>query len=166
MQTQKFNTNAMQKAKLRLLILVPLALLLGSCNEDVVFEKSQDLDSDGWHMNDVVTFQKEISDTTQLFDIFLNVRNNHEYPYSNFYVFFHTTFPSGTVYKDTIEMILADRQGNWTGEGFGKIKSNSFHFRKDVWFPEQGEFTFTIQHAMRDEYIEGISDIGMRIEKK
>lgn len=147
-------------------MLIPLALFLWSCSEEVIYEKSQDIATEGWHMNDVVTFRKEIKDTTQLHDIFLNVRNTNTYPYSNLYVFFHTTFPSGTVYKDTIEMTLADRQGNWTGEGFGKIKSNSFHFRKDVWFPEQGEFTFTIQHAMRDEYIKGITDIGIRIEKK
>ncbi len=156
----------MQKASHGFFILIPLAFLLWGCNEQIVFEKSQKIAADGWHMNDVITFEKEINDTTSLYDIFLNVRNNNEYPYSNLYVFFHTIFPDGSHYQDTIEMILADRQGKWTGEGFGKIKSNSFHFRKDVWFPVEGEFTFTIQHAMREEYLKGITDIGMRIERK
>lgn len=156
----------MNRATYGFFILIPLAFLFSGCNENVIYEKSQDIASEGWHINEVVTFEKEIRDTTLLHDIYLNVRNNNEYPYSNLYVFFHTIFPDGTIYKDTIEMILADRQGQWTGEGFGKIKSNSFHFRKDVWFPIEGEFKFTIQHGMREETLKGITDIGIRIERK
>ncbi len=156
----------MKKATYRFFILIPFAILFSGCNENIIFEKSQNIPSEGWHKEEAIEFEKEIRDTTRLHDIFLNVRNNHEYPYSNLYVFFHTVFPDGTIYKDTIEMILADRQGQWTGKGFGKIKSNSFHFRKDVWFPLEGQYTFTIQQAMREEHLRGITDIGIRIERK
>ncbi len=148
-------------------IIIPLMVLgLGACKQGIVFEKSQSVNKDGWHYQDTVFFEHEFTDTLALYDIYLNVRNTDDYPYRNFYVFFETTFPDGRVFRDTIETFLADRTGQWTGSGLGRTKSNSFHFRKDVWFPVEGEFTFSIQHAMREEYLEGISDIGIRIERK
>ncbi len=156
----------MVKNPKRLLVLPFLMILFASCNNQVVMEESHKIDTKGWHAEKVLVFEHEIEDTTALHDVFLNVRNNNEYPYSNFYVFFQTQFPDGTVYRDTIEMLLADREGKWTGKGFGRIKSNSFHFRKDVWFPLEGTYEFSVQHAMREEYLEGIVDIGMRIERK
>ncbi|MFN2394618.1 MAG: gliding motility lipoprotein GldH [Bacteroidales bacterium] len=141
-------------------------LLLWACSSDVVFEKNKSIDTDGWYFEDVVSFSNSFNDTTQLYDIFLNVRNNNEYSYRNFIVFFETEFPDGRIFRDTIETILADRAGNWTGKGFGNIKTNSFHFRRDVWFPVEGEYLFRIEQAMREEYLKGITDIGIRIERK
>jgi gliding motility-associated lipoprotein GldH len=147
-----------------LAIVLPLFFI--ACNPDVVFEKNQSIDSNGWYYRDVITFSHNFSDTTVIHDIFLNVRNNSEYPYSNFIVFFETEFPDGRIFRDTIETILADRQGNWTGDGFGNIKTNSFHFRRNVWFPLEGDYLFRIEHAMREEYLKGITDIGIRVERK
>ncbi len=142
-------------------------LILISCYQNIVFDQYHSFDTDkGWQLNDIVVFEKEFSDSTQLFDLFLNIRNTNEYPYTNFFVFFQTKFPDGRVFRDTLEMTLADKQGKWTGKGFGRIKTNSFHFRKDVWFPASGTYQFSIQHAMREEWIPGISDVGLRIEKK
>lgn len=148
------------------LALITLLFFFG-CNQQIAFERNEKLDAiNGWPMDDTLKFVHEFTDTTALHNIFLNVRNTTDYDYSNFYVFFQTRFPDGRLFRDTVEMILADKQGKWTGDGFGKIKSNSFHFRKDVWFPVQGEYEFSIQHAMRDESIKGISDVGIRVEKK
>lgn len=141
-------------------------LLLFACNSGVVFEKNKSIDAEGWYYEDVVSFSHSFKDTTQLYDIFLNVRNNNEYPYRNFIVFFETEFPDGRIFRDTIEAVLADRAGNWTGKGFGNIKTNSYHFRRNVWFPLEGEYFFRIEQAMREEYLKGITDIGIRIERK
>jgi len=148
------------------LLFAGFVITLLACNPDVVFEKNKSIDSNGWHYQDKITFHHNFSDTTILYDIFLNVRNNIEYPFSNFIVFFETEFPDGRIFRDTIETILADRTGKWKGRGFGNIKSNSFHFRRDVWFPLEGDYSFTIEHAMREEYLKGITDIGIRIERK
>ncbi len=157
------------KIKPRLLHLaspVIMVIFFIACNPAVVFEKNQSFDNNGWHYLDVVSFSHNFSDTTVIYDIFLNVRNNRDYPYSNFIVFLETEFPDGRIFRDTIETMLADRQGNWTGDGFGNIKTNSFHFRRNVWFPLEGDYLFRIEHAMREEYLKGITDIGIRVERK
>lgn len=156
----------MHKRIVRFWALLTILGSLAACSENIVFEENQPINPRGWMVDDILVFEHELKDTTALHDIFLNVRNNTHYPYSNLYVFFQTRFPDGRVFRDTVEMTLADKQGKWTGKGFGKIKSNSFHFRKDVWFPIEGVYEFSIQHAMREEVLEGITDMGLRIEKK
>jgi gliding motility-associated lipoprotein GldH len=159
------NFSAMLRYSLFIMVFTFVATLSG-CNENILFEENQSVNTRGWHVNDTLFFTYNLSDTTALHDLYINVRNSADYPYSNLYIFFETYFPDGRVYRDTVEMILADRFGQWTGSGFGSIKSNSFHFRRDVWFPLAGEYQFAIQHAMREESLRGISDMGIRIEKK
>jgi gliding motility-associated lipoprotein GldH len=149
-----------------MLLLILQMVVLAGCNEKVVFEENQRLNNNMWQITDTLIFNHTVNDTTALYNIYLNVRNTTDFTHSNLFVFFESHFPDGRIFKDTVEMILADRFGNWTGKGFGSIRSNSFHFRKDVWFPVQGQYQFMIQHAMREESVRGISDMGIRIEKK
>ena len=146
--------------------LISLLLLFNGCDRSVKFERNTPVDAAGWNYEHKVVYTTHIADTASLFDIYINVRNYTDYPFSNLILFFTTEFPDGRQFRDTVECVLADRTGAWTGSGFGRIKSNSFHFRTDVWFPLEGEHTFMIGHAMREEYLEGIKDIGIRIERK
>jgi gliding motility-associated lipoprotein GldH len=141
-------------------------LLMSSCDQSVVFEKNQPIPSEGWHYRDIVSFEAEVNDTTSLHNLYINVRNTTDYGYSNFYLFLNIEFPDGTTLRDTIECILAQRNGQWSGKGFGKIRSNSFLFRTNVWFPQPGNYVFRMEQAMRTELLEGIADIGLRIERK
>lgn len=147
------------------LILPVVSFLIVSCDTNIVFEKNHNLDPQEWNHSEVIVFEHHFADTVSLYDMFINVRNTTDYQYSNLFLFFQATFPDGTAYRDTIEVELADRHGKWKGRGFGNLKSNSFHFRREVWFPQEGDYLFTIQHAMRHEYLSGISDIGLRIER-
>jgi len=141
-------------------------IIFSGCDRSVIFERNTNIDPAGWNYETEIVYTQHIADTTSLFDIYINVRNYTDYPYSNLILFFTTEFPDGRQFKDTVECVLADRTGAWTGSGFGRIKSNSFHFRKDVWFPLEGEHTFRIGHGMREEYLQGIKDIGIRIVKQ
>lgn len=143
-----------------------LALVFSACDRLLVFEQNQSISAKGWAQEEKLSFRAEINDTLGLHQIYLNVRNTTDYAYRNLYLFLDIEFPGGTLLRDTIEGILADRSGQWTGSGFGSIKSNRFLFRDQVWFPETGTYTFTLQQAMREEVLEGIADIGIRIERK
>jgi gliding motility-associated lipoprotein GldH len=149
----------------RIAFLIAL-LVLTACDRSVVFEEHYALPSIGWHLNDKVVFEVPVNDTTSLHNLYIDVRNTTDYGYRNFYTFLEIKFPEGTILRDTIECLLADRTGQWAGKGFGKIRSNRFLFRTDVWFPEPGNYVFSIEQAMRNEVLEGISDVGLRIERK
>ncbi len=141
------------------------AVVFISCDKNVIFEENVKIPGEKWHKDSIVELSTSINDTINLYDIYLNLRHNTEYEYRNFYLFFETHLPNGMVVRDTLECILADKSGKWHGKGFGRIKSNRFHFRENVWFPSEGKYEFRIEQAMREDELNGIVDIGVRIEK-
>jgi gliding motility-associated lipoprotein GldH len=155
-----------QKPKYLAMIILLMAIAISSCQSPVVFQQHQSLPASQWEQDNSLIFQAVINDTTSLHELYLDVRNTINYPYRNLFIFLDIEFPEGIVVRDTIECILADRRGQWTGSGFGTIRSNRFLFRDQVWFPQQGTYIFTLHQAMRDQVLEGIADIGIRIERK
>lgn len=141
-------------------------LLFGACNSQTVYQDNEAIPASGWDINNRIDFGVTMDDTTQLHELYLLVRNTTDYPYRNLYLFLDIEFPNQQTLRDTIECILAHKDGQWTGKGFGKIRANEFLFRDDVWFPVSGNYTFRLQQGMREESLKGISDIGIRIDRK
>ncbi|MEE4177740.1 MAG: gliding motility lipoprotein GldH [Bacteroides sp.] len=152
--------------KYLIFLLLAIAGLLTSCDRSVVFEGHKALPASGWPYTEKVHFEALIEDTTSLHNMYVDVRNTTDYGYSNLYLFLDIEFPDGTLLRDTLECTLAEKSGEWTGKGFGKIRSNRFLFRTDVWFPGAGKYFFGVEQAMRTDKLEGIADIGLRIERK
>jgi gliding motility-associated lipoprotein GldH len=141
-------------------------LLFSACSSHTVFQDNEAIPASGWHLDNIIDFGVTIDDTVRLHELYLMVRNTTNYPYSNLFLFLDIEFPDHRILRDTIECILAHKDGQWTGKGFGTIRSNQFLFRDDVWFPLAGTYTFRIQHGMREEHLKGMADIGIRIERK
>ncbi len=157
----------MRPSKRHFHIVLLLCLIMpASCQQGVIFQQQQSIPSREWHYQDKITFEVHIADTLSLHQMYLDLRNTTDYPYRNLFLFLDIEFPDNRILRDTIECVLADRRGSWTGTGFGNLRSNRFLFRDDVWFPVEGVYRFTIAHGMRHETLQGISDVGIRIEKK
>ncbi len=154
------------KRQHQIILFVACVLLLTACLSKPVHQNLKAVRTDGWHFTDSIIFNVEINDTLSLHKMYLDIRNTTDYNYSNLFIFMDIVFPDGRVLRDTLECILADRRGQWTGRGFGALRFNSFLFRNDVWFPSGGTYSFRITHGMRDEWLTGISDTGIRIEKQ
>ena len=67
--------------------------------------------------------------------------------------------------EDKLEITLADPSGRWLGEGFGGLKTVETLFRENVFFPVSGNYTIRVKQGMRENKLEEISDIGVRVEK-
>ncbi len=144
--------------------LIALLLIVGiSCDKSVFYEKNQKIDKKGWNTSDKLLFEVDVKDTTRLYNFYLNVRNTTDYPNQNVFFFINTTFPNGAVARDTVECMLADDEGRWTGKGGGKVRDNRFLFKPRVIFPMSGIYKFEIEHAMRENIVTGLSDVGLRI---
>lgn len=139
-------------------------LFLTSCGKSAFYEDNQHLASDTWKQGDTMQFVVEVTDTLHYFDFYLNVRNTAAYRYRNLYLFINTKFPGGGISRDTVQCILAAADGRWYGKGMGKIKDNRILFKKAVRFPHAGTYLIGIQQAMREVQLDGISDMGIRIE--
>jgi len=106
-----------------------------------------------------------MADTASLCNIWLTVRTGTSYPYRNIWLFVNTLSPTGKSITDTLQYMLADEKGKWFGKGFGDIHELDLPFRTGVYFREKGTYTFRIRHGMRDENLNGVYDLGLRISK-
>jgi len=118
-----------------------------------------------WAINDVQSFSFEIDDTTLTYNLFVNVRNTSEYAYRNLYLFIEMSSPSNKYFVDTVEISLADSKGKWTGSGIGNIWQNQFPLLMQVKLLELGIYQVNVTQGMRNDTLEAISDIGLRVEK-
>jgi len=139
--------------------------IFNGCDQNRIYDEYRHFDRDVWNRYETKRFEIVVNDTVSYNDFYIGVRNTTDYPYANIYLFIDSRFPGGQTYRDTIECLLADRQGKWLGRGLGKIKDNRFLFKRLVRFPAKGTYVFSIQQAMRTEDLTGIADIGLRLEK-
>jgi len=146
-------------------IFVLFATLFSSCGQSIIFDEQVTLQDAKWYKGESARFSVEINDSLVAYDFYLTVRNTTDYRYSNFYLFLLTRFPNGNLSRDTIECMLADNTGMWLGKGWGSIKENTILLKRNLRFPLSGEYQFLVQQAMRVDTLEGISNVGLRIEK-
>ncbi|OFX43479.1 MAG: hypothetical protein A2046_11555 [Bacteroidetes bacterium GWA2_30_7] len=146
-------------------IAVYIIFLLSSCDKKRYFEEYTEIPNQSWNRNNILRYNVNISDNKIPLNIFLDIRNSGKYNYSNLYVFLKTQSPEKIIRIDTIECVIADDNGRWLGKGIGDLWDNQILVRKNVVFPDTGNYIFEIEQAMRDESLEHISDVGLRIEK-
>jgi gliding motility-associated lipoprotein GldH len=148
-----------------IIIACMIALLLASCDNNVVFEENKAIPNGVWKNTESVRFQFNVTDTVSFHDFYLNLRNGEEYDFSNIYVFMEMEFPNAKRSVDTINCYLADPSGKWLGTGLGDLYDQRFRIRNRKQFPLAGRYTVTIRQGMRVPELEGIYDVGFRLAK-
>ncbi len=154
--------------KVRILTIVAVVLMMLifiSCDQDLVYEKSVRIPGSEWSRYHIPVFEVDITDTLNLHNLLINIRNTGEYPRSNLFLFISATSPVGAFVRDTLELILAEPSGKWKGRGFGSVWQNRFIYRQNVRFPDKGKYKFEFEQAMRIDELPGVLDVGLRVEK-
>ncbi|MBZ4044037.1 MULTISPECIES: gliding motility lipoprotein GldH [Flavobacterium] len=151
-------------------ILFLAAILLFSCDKKRVFDEYKSVGS-AWHKDSIVTFDLPVLDSTKRYDLFVNVRDNNNYPFSNLFLIVAIEMPNGFTKVDTLEYQMANPDGTLLGNGFSDIKESKLYLRENVKF--RGKYKVHIKQAVRQsgkipgvQELEGITDVGFRIEQK
>lgn len=155
-----------------MLTLVSGLLFLG-CGKGPVYSEFQALDGGSWQRGNIKEFKISDLEANQNYQMYINVRNDNTYPYSNLFLITELEYPDGATYVDTLEYVMANADGTWLGKGYGSIKENKLWYKENINFPVKGVYIVRIEHAMRkngtvDGIVElpGITDVGVEIEKK
>lgn len=143
-----------------------IGITITSCVHYETYLEYKILPPQGWDKDSVLTFQVNITDTSSLYNVYINVRNRGEYPYQNLWLFLNIQPPHDSLFiNDTIECYLADVHGKWLGSGVGNVFEMPVLYKQNVCFKESGNYLFQIIHGMRNDILPGISNIGLKIEK-
>lgn len=147
-------------------IFMGVGLLTSGCDRSKFFDESLSLENDKWPKDQAMSFKVNVVDTLDFYRFFINVRHNTSYKYKNVYFFLTTEFPGGGYSRDTINCQLAAKNGEWFGKGTGRYRDNRIPIRSNIRFPRAGTYILSLNQAMREDVLSGISEAGIRLEKQ
>lgn len=141
-----------------------IALTIASCNDNAVVDTNQVISGYKWSYINKVKIPVKIEDNTKSYKLFLNLRHTAEYKYSNIFVLIHQSGPGMKPETVRKEFKLAFPDGEWLGKGSGDLYSYQLLFKDNYKFPAKGTYTFQIEQNMRDNPLQDVSDVGLRVE--
>ena len=147
-------------------------LILVSCSGNVTFSESVVIPKGLWDKDQKIEFTLKNQDTINKHALYVVLRNDNTYSFSNLYLIVGMQSPDGLEFRDTLEYEMADARGRWLGSGSTNTIENLLGYKQNVLFSENGVYTFTISHAMRKngsvegiQALPGVLDVGIQIEK-
>lgn len=120
---------------------------------------------DVWTKDSIYTFEVDKPQINLPHNLFLVLKNNEKYKYSNIYFFITLEKPDGSKKTDTLQYRLANPDGSWTGKGMGNVKENLLLYRENEIFSDTGVYKIHLQHGMRTNQLKGLKNIGLIIQK-
>lgn len=119
-----------------------------------------------WNTDSTVRFEAENIDTSFTYDLYAMIRHTTNYRFQNLFLF---TEIQGK--KDTLEIILSEKNGKWNGRGFGDVKELKIKIANNIRFSQGLMDDISFEQAMRYQDLEKINElqeilaIGITIQK-
>jgi gliding motility-associated lipoprotein GldH len=147
-----------------------MLLMIVSCDDRSVFDQYKSV-GNAWHKDSIVTFELPQLDSKKLYNLFINVRDNDDYPFNNLFLIVSLEQPNKQVKVDTLEYQMTNPDGTLLGDGFSDIKESKLFYKDKENFTQKGVYKIHIKHATRQTgkiegvtSLQGITDVGFRIE--
>lgn len=151
-------------------LLILISIIFFSCDKKGVFDQYHSLGKT-WNKDTIVAFNFNRTDTTTVYNLFVNLRNNNDYPFSNLFLIVSLEEPDGLTKVDTLEYQMANPDGTLLGTGFSDFKESKLWYKENIKFLKTGDYKLSIQQAVRKtgkisgvQELEGITEVGFRIE--
>jgi gliding motility-associated lipoprotein GldH len=151
----------------RLLFVLGLSVVLFSCDSQRVYETNKDLDG-LWPQRDTAKFVFAITDTAQVYNVYVNVRNTLDYETARLFMNYSLSDSSShSMRQRLLENMLFDKK---TGEPFGKsglgnIYDHQILVEPRMKFPYAGNYAVRLTHMMRVDSLQELLSVGVRVEK-
>ena len=146
-------------------IFIVVLYALSSCTTVDVYEKTVTIPGHTWSGSFKPSFDFTIKDTSSLYQVYLVLRHDDQYKYTNIYINLFVKGPSqDSVLRIQKELLLADKE-KWKGTGVDDI----YEHRIEMGEPQPlkaGDYKFTIEQIMREDPLQHVYDVGLRVEKK
>jgi gliding motility-associated lipoprotein GldH len=112
------------------------------------------------------TISFDVQDTSSAYNIFFVVRHTDAFNYNNIWVRVHSQAPGDSARSSQQFDLPLATDNQWTGTGMDDIYEHRILlFRRPVKFSKPGQYHLTLEHVMRENPLEDIMNVGIRLEK-
>lgn len=143
-------------------------LAVTACDTNRVFERNKEFEDRIWNIDSIPSFQFEIEERQEKYDITLNIRNTLTYPFQNIYITYFLEDTTGRVLKkDLVNYQLFDgKTGEPLGEGgLGDVYDHRFLLLDNYSFPGAGTYSVRLEQFMRRDSLPEIISVGIRVNQ-
>lgn len=148
--------------------LLLVCFVLSACSHIDLYEKVVPVPKHQWQSSFKPSFSFQVKDTGVAYQLYFIVRHNNAYKYNNVWVNLYAKGPADTAQKFTLELPLANKEG-WLGSGMDDVYEHRIAFALDpdkFRFARPGDYTFTLEQIMREDPLDNVMDVGLRLEKR
>jgi gliding motility-associated lipoprotein GldH len=155
---------------LKSIFLIPAAfsgLLFAACtlNTDV-FEKNVAIPGQQWESSFHPEIRFRIEDTASLYNIYLVIRHSEAYHFNNIWIQATVRQPGETASRSQrYDLALATNEKGWMGTAMDDIYEQRILLQPQTKFRMAGEYVFSVEQAMREDPLQHVLNIGVRVEK-
>lgn len=137
-----------------------------SCNTIDLYEKVVAVPNFEWQSSFRPQFKFQIKDTTVPYQLYIVLRHSDKYNWNNIWINLYTESPGDSARKVQYELPLANKE-RWLGTAMGDLYEHRVLITpKPVYFKRSGEYRYSIEHTMREDPLQHVLNVGLRIEKK
>ena len=148
----------------RVSLFIFIISLLTACQPIEIFERTKFFAAHSWSSKDKPSFTFEITDTTALYSVMLVLRHTDAYSYNNIWIRLQTKSPQDSI-SVRREFTLATSSQGWLGSGMDDIFEHRIPFNSKPAPLKAGTYTFTLAQDMREDPLEHILNVGVRVQK-
>jgi len=145
------------------LTIIP-ALFLLSCVKIDVFEKNVAIPGHSWETSFKPTIEFEIADTAQLYNIYVVLRHADAYRYKNIWLNVGIQPPGEQLQKSRFDLPLATDEKGWMGKGMDDVFEHRIPLYQQTPL-KKGKYIFQLENIMREDPLEHVMNVGIRVEK-
>ena len=140
-------------------IICCMFFLLTACQNHTVYHVFQPVPETGWRKSDTLTYTLPTNASSASYTYKIGIRHKDCYPYRDIWM----TIKYAN-HVDTLHLYLADKTGNWKGNGIGNTRQYTAPISLNPAFQLTDSINpIQLSHIMQDEPLMGISDIGIQV---
>jgi gliding motility-associated lipoprotein GldH len=143
-------------------------LVLTGCDQNRVYHEYVDFNERYWLTSSKPEFTFKIEDAGTAYNIYCNIRNSTEYPFSRLFVNFSLADTAGHQLQQKLlnEFLFEAKSGKPLGKsGLGDLYDHEFLLLKNYKFNQGGAYKIQFEQYMRTDTLKGIVSVGLAIEK-
>ena len=151
------------------IVLLLASTWLSSCQTIDLYEKTVAIPEHDWKSSFKPEFKFIIKDTAASYQLYIVLRHNEKYNYNNIWVNLNTQAPGTPPQKFMLELPLASSEKGWLGTAMDDLYEHRIAVTLDPAkfnFSKSGEYAISLEQAMREDPLQNVLNVGLRIEKK
>lgn len=145
-------------------LLIASMICLHACVNIDVFEKNISIPGHEWSGSFIPEVSFMIADTASPYNIYAVIRHSDAYRYNNIWLNIYAQPPGDSTHKQRVDLRLATDSEGWLGSGMDDIYEHRILLARTV-FQKPGLYRFQLENIMREDPLQHVFNVGVRIEK-